>query len=186
MANRKLIFQVMVSLDGYFEGPNGELDWHNVDNEFNDYAVELLNQVDTLVFGKKTYETMADYWPTAQALENDPIVAEKMNALKKIIASTTLHKVTWNNSVLVKEDIVNKLREEKNKTGKHLAVFGSSNLMLTLMENELVDEYRIMVNPVVLGKGHSLFNGSDKKGGLKLSQTYYFESGNIMLIYLPI
>lgn len=181
---RKLIFQAMVSLDGYYAGPNGELDWHHTDSEFNDYAVELLNQVDILVFGKKTYEMMAAYWPTEQAVENDPIVTEKMNSLSKIVASTTLQKAGWNNTV-IKKDIVNALRHEKNQPGKDLAVFGSSNLMLTLMENQLVDEYRMMVNPVILGEGLSLFHGSEKRAGLKLTRTYYFNSGNIMLVYHP-
>lgn len=176
---------MMVSLDGYYEGPNGELDWHHVDSEFNDYAVEFLNQVDTLVMGRKTYEIMAAWWPTAQAMDEDPIVAQKMNDLKKLVASKSLQKTQWNNTFIISNEVAGVLRAEKQKPGKDMAVFGSSNLMLTLMQYQLVDEYRIMINPIILGNGKSLFIGSNKKNGLKLSRTYSFNSGNIMLFYHP-
>jgi dihydrofolate reductase len=91
---RKIIFQVMVSLDGFFEGLNREIDWHNVDGEFNDYAIDLLNNVDTLLFGRVTYQLMAGYWPTTTAITNDPIVADKMNSLSKIVFSKTLQRCT--------------------------------------------------------------------------------------------
>jgi dihydrofolate reductase len=81
---------MMVALDGFFEGPNKEIDWHNVDEEFNEYAIDLLNSVDILLFGRVTYELMASYWPTPSATTNDPIFAEKMNSLPKIVFSTTL------------------------------------------------------------------------------------------------
>lgn len=100
---RKVIVSNLVSLDGYFEGSNRELDWHRVDEELNEYAIELLNSVDTLLFGRVTYELMVSYWPTESAITNDPIIAEKMNTLPKIIFSRTLTKVDWNNSRLAKE-----------------------------------------------------------------------------------
>ncbi len=87
---RNLFLFVMVSLDGFFEGPNREIDWHNVDEEFNEFAINQLNDVDTLLFGRVTYQLMASYWPTQSAKESDPIVADKMNNLPKIVFSKTL------------------------------------------------------------------------------------------------
>jgi dihydrofolate reductase len=98
---RKVIFQMLTSLDGYFEGPNKEIDWHTVDVEFNEYASNFLDNIDILLFGRVTYELMANYWPTQEALTNDPIIAKKMNNIPKIVFSTTLSNVAWQNTQLV-------------------------------------------------------------------------------------
>src|SRR5947209_13503348 len=101
---RNLFLFMMVTLDGFFEGPNQEIDWHNVDEEFNEFAIQQLNDLDTLLFGRVTYQLMASYWPTPIAIENDPIVADKMNTVPKIVFSKTLDKAEWINSRLVKEN----------------------------------------------------------------------------------
>src|SRR5205085_11643140 len=95
---RNVFLFMMVTLDGFFEGPNQEIDWHNVDEEFNEFAIDQLDDVDTLLFGRVTYQLMASYWPTQSAKENDPIVADKMNTVPKIVFSKTLDKAEWNNS----------------------------------------------------------------------------------------
>src|SRR5512134_370781 len=100
---RNLFAFDLMSLDGYFEGPNRDISWHNVDAEFDEYAVEMLNSVDVLLFGRVTYELMAGFWPTPDAMKNDPIVAERMNNVPKIVFSRTLEKAEWNNTRLVKE-----------------------------------------------------------------------------------
>ena len=92
---RKVILFNMVSLDGFFEAPKRDINWHNVDDEFNEFAIEQMNTVDTLIFGRVTYEFMVSYWPTSEAITNDPIVAEKMNSLPKIVFSKTLSQVDW-------------------------------------------------------------------------------------------
>ena len=102
---RKVIVFMMTTLDGFFAGPNGEIDWHVVDEEFNEFANDQLNSVDVLLFGRVTYELMASYWPTASATTDDPIIADKMNTLPKIVFSGTLEKVEWHNTRLVKENI---------------------------------------------------------------------------------
>lgn len=94
---RRVIFQMMVALDGFFEGPEREIDWHNVDAEFNDYAIDLLNNVDTLLFGRVTYQLMASYWPTPAAITNNLIVADKMNGLRKL--SFREHCQPWNGTM---------------------------------------------------------------------------------------
>ena len=182
---RKLIFQNLVTVNGFFEGPNREIDWHNVDEEFNEHAIEFLNSVDTLVFGRVTYQLMASYWPTPAAIENDPIVAKKMNSLPKIVFSRTLDRVEWRNTRLVKENVVEEILKLKQQPGKDLAIFGSSNLALTLIQHGLIDEYRSVVNPVVLGSGKSLFKGLRERLHLKLLKTQTFCSGNVLLYYKP-
>ncbi len=183
---RKIILSNLVSLDGYFEGPNREIDWHNVDEEFNEYAIDFLNSVDTLLFGRVTYQLMASYWPTPTAIANDPIVAEKMNSLPKIVFSRTLEKVEWKNTRLVKEAIAEEISKLKQQPGKDSAIFGSSDLALTFIQHGLIDEYRIIVNPVVLGNGKPLFKGIKDRLNLKLLKTKVFRSGNVCLYYEPV
>jgi dihydrofolate reductase len=183
---RKVFLFMMVTLDGFFEGPNHEIDWHNVDEEFNEFAIHQLNEVDTLLFGRVTYEGMASYWPTQFAKENDPIVADKMNTVPKIVFSKTLEKADWTNSRLVKEHIAEEVSKLKQQQGRDMAIFGSSDLAVSLLQMGLIDELRIMVNPVVLGNGKPLFNGIHEKLNLKLLKTKTFRSGNVLLYYQPI
>jgi dihydrofolate reductase len=180
---RKIIFQMMVSLDGYYEGLKREIDWHNVDNEFNEFAISFLNSLDFLIFGRITYELMASYWPTPDALTDDPIVAERMNNLRKIVISRTLDKAEWNNTRLIRENITEELVKLKQQKGKDIAIFGSSDLAVSLIKANLIDEYRIMINPIVLGNGKTLFKGISDRLKLKLSKSKTFNSGNVMLYY---
>src|SRR3990172_3019412 len=168
---RKVILFNMVTLDGFFEGPNGEIDWHNVDEEFNEFAVDQVNTADGLIFGRVTYELMASYWPTPAAQADDPIVAEKMNTMPKIVFSRTLDKVEWNNTRLVKGDAAEEIAKLKQQPGRDLLIFGSADLASNLTNLGLIDEYRIMVNPVVLGKGNPLFKDIKEKINLRLPKT---------------
>jgi dihydrofolate reductase len=182
---RKVILFNMVTLDGFFEGPNGEIDWHKVDEEFNQFAIDQLNSVDVLLFGRVTYELMASYWPTPAATADDPIVAEKMNTMPKIVFSRTLEKAEWNNTRLVKENVVEEITRLKQQPGQDLIIFGSADLTATFIQYGLIGEYRIMVNPVVLGNGKPLFKGIKDKFNLKLLKTKTFRSGNVLLYYQP-
>jgi dihydrofolate reductase len=185
MNMRKVFLFMMVTLDGFFEGPDHEIDWHNVDEEFNEFAIDQLNEVDALLFGRVTYQGMASYWPTPFAIEDDPIIADKMNTLPKFVFSKTLDKVEWSNSRLVTENITEEISQLKQEQGRDLAVFGSANLAAFLLQMGLIDELRIMVNPVVLGKGKPLFTGLHHKVELKLIKTRTFRSGNVLLYYQP-
>jgi dihydrofolate reductase len=182
---RHVIIFMMVTLDGFFEGPNQDISWHNVDGEFNEFAVEQLNSVDTLLFGRVTYGGMASYWPTPIAAKDDPVVANQMNTKSKIVFSKTLSGVEWQNTRLVKENIPEEIMKQKQQPGKDLAIFGSSNLAVTFIQHGLIDEYRLMINPVVLGRGTPLFNGLRDKLDLKLIKTRAFKSGNVLLYYQP-
>jgi dihydrofolate reductase len=180
---RKMIIFNMISADGYFEGVDHDLDWHNVNAEFNDFAIAQLDEADTLVFGRKTYELMASFWPTAMARKNDPDVAEKMNSTAKVVLSHSLNVVEWHNTTLLKDNAIDRLRELKEGHGKALLVLGSSNLCVGLLEEGLIDEVRLMVNPIVLGKGNTIFAGLNKPLRLELTDTHKFKSGNILLSY---
>ena len=182
---RTIIFQMMISLDGYFEGPNQELDWHRVDDEFNDYANDLLDSVDTLLFGRVTYQLMAGYWPTPTAKTNDPIIAGKMNRLPKIVFSRTMARAEWNNTRLVKENAAQEIAQLKQQPGKNMAIFGSSDLTVSLMPSGLIDEYRIFVNQVVLGCGKPLLQGLHARLDMVLASTRIFKSGLVLLCYKP-
>ena len=180
---RKVILANLVSVDGYFEGPNKELDWFNVDSEFLEQAEETLNFADILLFGRITYEHMASYWPTAEAIKNDPIIAKKMNSLSKIVFSKTLEKAKWENTKLVKENIIGEILILKQQPGKDIVIFGSSDLSVYLMQADLIDEFRIFINPVALGGGNTLFKSINKRYNLKLLNVKTFKSGNVLLCY---
>jgi dihydrofolate reductase len=182
---RKLISFMVVTLDGYYEGPNGEFDWPNVDDEFYEFSISQLNDIDTLLFGRVTYEGMANFWPTPAALESDPEVADRMNTIPKIVFSTTLDTADWQNTTLVKENVAETVSKLKREPGKYLAVFGSPNLTVSLLEQGLVDELRVMVNPILLGAGKSLFRTLQDRVPLQLRQTTTFSSGNVLLTYRP-
>src|SRR5574341_1504287 len=182
---RKLFSFNMVTLDGLFEGPNQDIGWHHVDEEFNQFAIEQTSSVDTILFGRVTYEGMASYWPTSEAITSDPDIADLMNSLPKIVFSRTLQKAEWNNTRLIKDHISEEITKLKQQPGKDLAIFGSANLLSSLVQMDLVDEHRIMVNPVVLGSGTPLFQGVNEPIELKLLKTKTFASGNVLLYYQP-
>ena len=182
---RKLYSFMVVTLDGFYEGPNGEFDWPNVDQEFNEFGIEQLHDTDLLVFGRATYEGMAGYWPTPAARQDDPVVAELMNTLPKVVVSTTLASADWNNSRVVAGDVAEELTKLKQQPGKGIAIFGSPSLTVRLIELGLVDELRVLVNPIVLGGGRSLFRTTRNRLRLELLQTRTFSSGNVLLTYRP-
>jgi dihydrofolate reductase len=185
MTMRKLYMFNFVTLDGFFEGTNKwDIRWHNVDEEFQEFAIGQLDATDTILFGRVTYEGMAAYWTTVDVMKNDPIMAGKMNSLPKIVFSATLKEAAWNNTRLVSKDAPQVVRELKTRPGKDIAILGSAKLASGLMRENLIDEFRIMVNPVVLGKGEPLFANMENLK-LKLRGIKTFNSGNVLLNYQP-
>jgi dihydrofolate reductase len=180
---RKLYLFMMISLDGFYEGLEHDISWHNVDAEFNDFANKQLDDSSTLVFGGRTYRMMADFWPTDIAMQSAPETAKRMNVLDKIVFSRSIKKAEWNNTTIYDSDIGSVINNAKKKPGKDIAVLGSSDLCLSLIKENLIDEIRIMVNPVVLGHGKTLFSGITKPPKLELTGERTFKSGNILLIY---
>jgi dihydrofolate reductase len=174
-----------MTLDGFFEGPDHDINWHNVDKEFDEFSIAQLETAGMLLFGRVTYELMAGYWPSEAGLKDDPVVANWMNSLPKVVFSRTLEKADWNNTRLVKTDIAGEIAKLKQQPGKDLFLFGSADLATTLIKLGLIDEYRILLNPIVLGKGSPLFKGVEKPFKLSLIKTRTFQNGNIMLYYQP-
>ncbi len=180
---RKVVLFNMMSLDGFFAGPEGELDWHNVDEEFNRFAIDQLDTAGALVFGRRTYEVMASYWPIPAAVEDDPEVARRMNDIKKIVFTRTLGAASWNNTRIVREDLAGELQRLKAEAGKDLFIFGSADLASTLIRLSLIDEFRVLVNPMLLGQGQPLFRGLDRRLALHFLDARSFKNGNVLLRY---
>lgn len=178
---RQVFLFMMVTLDGYFEGVDHDISWHNVDGEFNKFANAQLDETDTLVFGHRTYELMAGFWPTRQAMGSAPETAKRMNSLNKIVFSSQRLIPRWEPTVAYTD--IQKLNEIKQKPGKSIAVLGSSNLCVSLLGAGMLDEIRIMVNPVAIGKGTALFAGIDKFHKFTLVDSRIFANGNVLSTY---
>lgn len=181
---RKVFLFDLITLDGYFEGTNQDISWHNVDEEFQQFAIEQLSGISTILFGRVTYQMMASFWPTELA-KDDPETAQFMNSAEKVVFSHTLDHVDWQNSKLVKTDVVEEIKRLKNLEGKSIAIFGSSDLAASIAESGVIDEYRLLVNPVFLGKGKTLITGIQKPINLELTNTRVFKNGNVLLTYEP-
>jgi dihydrofolate reductase len=179
----RLIVSNVMSLDGFFEGPNHEFNWFTPDEEFLDYAKNMLRTVDTILFGRRTYEHMAAYWPSAPHDE----IADKMNSLAKVVVSSTLSRAEWNNSTLLKGNIAEDVMKLKEKPGtdkdKDMVIFGSAKLASFLLEEGLIDEYRVILAPLLLGCGNLLFGDVKKQLKLKLDKTKLLRSGVSILCY---
>jgi len=180
---RKLIVSNYLSLDGFFAGPDGEIDWFVWDRETAEYSRGLLRSVDTILFGRVTYELMAGYWPTATPPEEDPVIIDAMNGLPKVVFSRTLEKVEWSNSRLVKGDIAEEASRMKREPGRDMVIFGSGSIVSAFAQRGLIDDYRIFVNPVVLGSGKPLFKGLRERLKLRLSGARKFRCGVVLLHY---
>lgn len=177
---RNLFFQMMTSVDGRIAGPEGELDWHVVDQDFSDYVDRTLRSIDAILLGRVTYEGFAHYWPTSDLPE-----APLMNGLEKVVFSTTLDEPTWQNSRIVAGDVGAEVARLKEQPGNDLAVFGSATLASALVRLGLIDEYRILVCPVILGEGRPMFPGLARRARLVLRETETFGSGTTCLYYEP-
>lgn len=181
---RKVILFNLITLDGFFEGKNKwDLGWHQVDDEFNEFSIDQLSKADGLIFGRVTYQGMASYWSSPEALKDDPTITARMNSIPKYVFSRTLNQVDWSNSVLIKGEAVEALQQLKAQGNKNLLIFGSADLAETFTRHHLIDEYRLIVSPVVLGAGNPLFpkNGDPLK--FKLLDTRVFHNGNVLLYY---
>ena len=181
---RKMFSFMMASADGYHAGLGEALDWHNVDQEFSQFALAQLREAGTLVFGRVTYEGMAAFWPTPAGQKSDPEVAQAMNTTPKIVISRTLAQAAWAGTQVISTHPEEELAKLKQQAGKDIVIPGSSTLTASLLQTSLLDELRIMVNPVILGQGRSLFAGAGR-ANLKLLTTKQFTSGNVLLCYQP-
>ncbi|HEX3436499.1 MAG TPA: dihydrofolate reductase family protein [Pseudacidobacterium sp.] len=185
---RKLIVFNHISLDGYFVDENNSMTWAKggwQDAEWNAFVEENASGGGTLVFGRTTYDMMTSYWPTPIAMEQMPVVAERINNLPKVVFSRKLDKASWNNTKLVKGDLTDSVRKLKNESGTDMVILGSGSIVSQLAQEGLIDEYQIVVNPIILGKGRTMFDGAREKVDLKLTGSRAFNNGNVFLCYAP-
>lgn len=184
---RKLVVFQQISLDGYFTDSEGDMTWAKQDNddEFNTFSSENAKSGGVLIFGRVTYQLMAGFWPSAQARKNLPAVAERMNNLPKIVFSKTLDKASWNNTTLVKGDLVAEIQRMKNEPGEGMAILGSGSIVSQLALEGVIDEYQLVVNPIALGGGRTTFDGIKERLSLKLTKSRIFHNGKIFLCYEP-
>ena len=186
---RKLIVFNHVSLDGYFVDGAGDMSWAKADHqdaEWNAFVAENASGGGVLVFGRVTYELMASFWQTPFAIESMPAVAAGMNSMPKVVFSRTLDQASWNNTTLVKGDPAAEMRKMKQAPGEDMAILGSGSIVSQLAQEGLIDEYQVVVNPVVLGNGRTMFDGVKEKLSLKLIKTRAFGNGNVLLCYKPV
>lgn len=175
-----------ITMNGYFKGPNEDIRWHRHGEEENEYANEGLQSGSTLLFGRVTYEMMASFWPTPMAKETAKATAEGMNKAEKIVFSRTLKKAEWNNTRIVKDNMLEEVKKLKQVPGKDMTLLGSGSIITQLAEQGLIDEYLVMVDPVALGDGTPILKGIRKKLDLQLINTRTFKSGVVLLCYQPV
>ena len=182
---RKVILMISVSLDGFFEGPNGELDWHLVDDELHTHFNEELRGMGAFLGGRVSHQLMADFWPTVDADPSTPApmveFARIWRDMPKIVFSRTLQQADWNTTVM-RDVVVEEIMELKAQPGGDLVV-GGANLAATFRRLDLIDEYRIYVHPVLIGHGRPSVPPCDGTTVLRLVETRTFGNGVVLLRY---
>jgi len=181
---QKLIVFNHVSLDGYFVDANNQMSWakNHSDDEWNSFVKENAKGGGVLMFGRITYQMMEVFWPTEAAAQSMPEVAKQMNSLPKVVFSRTLDKATWNNTRLIKDNLIEEVRNMKEAGSNGMVIMGSGTIVSQLTQANLIDEFQVVVNPVILGKGRTIFEGDDLKE-LKLTRTRAFKNGNVYICY---
>ena len=183
---RKLVVFNHVSLDGYFTDKNGDMSWAHGsrdDSEFNAFVSENASGGGQLLFGGTTYRLMVNYWPTDAAMNNDPIVAKAMNAMPKVVFSRTMDDASWSNTRLIKSDLPEEISKMKKEPGKNMVILGSGSIVSQLAPHGLIDEYQVIVNPIVLGAGRTMFDGVNEKINFSLTKTRTFKNGKVFVCY---
>ncbi|HPS92182.1 MAG TPA: dihydrofolate reductase family protein [Methanothrix sp.] len=185
---RRIVAFNNVTIDGFFAGPHGEIDWFKVDRdpEYDEFSRDQSKTGDAMILGRTTYQMMESYWPTPEAMKSNPDMAEVMNGIQKIVFSRTLRAVdersNWRNVRLLHEIRAEEILKLKEQKGKNIAILGSGSIVRQLTNLGLIDEYQLLVHPVILGAGKSLFAGVETKS-LRLIKTRAFKNGIVWLCY---
>ncbi|MET0343861.1 MAG: dihydrofolate reductase family protein [Polyangiales bacterium] len=186
---RRLYVSMLASLDGYIADREGKLDWfQDGDAAFEQYCDEMIDSVDLAIYGRKAYEEMVAYWPGAEngpGSARDRAFAKKMNALPKLVLSRTLTEATWSNTRIVRDRVAETITALKQQPGRSLVAWAGAGLVESLLALKLVDELRVLVQPVVLGGGTPLFRARDARLSLQLVRTTQLGANISLLCYEP-
>ena len=183
---RKLKLQVQMSVDGFIAGPNGEMDWMvwNWDDTLKNYVSDLTENVDCIVLGRKLAEGFIPHWAGAAQIENEEqVFALKMSETPKVVFTKTLESADWSNAIFAKGNLGDEINALKNQEGDDIIVYGGGSFVSSLINEGLIDEYHLFVNPAILGKGMPIFQSLSAKQGLVLKQAQGFECGITVLYY---
>jgi dihydrofolate reductase len=181
---RKIHVFENISLDGFFTDDKNDMSWaHKHDDEWTKFSSSNAGGEAELLFGRVTYEMMAAFWPTPQAAQMLPEVAAGMNRMRKYVASRTLKDVSWQGTTLLKGDLVQEAKRLREQPGPDLLIMGSGTIVSQLTEAGLIDQYQIVLNPTIVGRGRTLFETVGTKVPLELKSTRQFKNGNVVLTY---
>ena len=178
---RKVVAGLYVSLDGVMEAPET---WHfpYLNDEMRETIAAQFGAADTMLLGRRTYEVFAAFWPDKGS---DVELADQINGMQKLVASTTLRSVEWRNSTLIKGDVAEALRRRKQEPGKDISITGSASLVRSLLRDNVLDELRLLVHPIIVGSGERLFEDGNKRIPMKLADSKTFSTGVLYLTYVP-
>lgn len=186
---RKVIVTMWVTLDGFIAGPNDDMSWVRVDDAMGAYEDDLVSAADTLLLGRVTYQSFAGAWPhvpdNPTASEGEKDYARKLNRMRKVVFSRTLKTVEWHNSTLLHEISPDDVAALKQESDTNIVIYGSASIVQALTARGLIDEYQLLVHPVVLGGGKRLFKEGNDRTDLRLVETKTFNSGVVLLTYQP-
>jgi len=183
---RRLVVFNQVTLDGYFTDPKGDMSWAHKDPgdaEWNAFVSGNASGDGELLFGRVTYDMMAGFWPTPAAMEMMPDVAKGMNRMPKYVCSRTLKQASWKNTTLLKGELAAAVRKLKQTPGPDITILGSGSIVSQLAQAGLIDGYQIVVVPLLLGKGRTLFEGVTGRPSLRLTASRGFGNGSVLLSY---
>jgi dihydrofolate reductase len=185
---RKIILTMHVTLDGFVAGSDGEMDWIHIDDAIFDYTGKMTDDADTALYGRVTWQMMDSYWPTAAdqptATKHDIEHSRWYNSVAKVILSKTMQGSNLDNTKVISDNIEDEIKKLKAQAGKKIQIFGSPSACHTLMQYNLIDEYWLFVNPVLLGQGIPLFRNIMDRIDLKLIESKAFESGVVGMHYV--
>lgn len=182
---RQLNAFTFTTLDGYYKDPENDIQWHQHGPEEAEFSAASMAAGDTLLFGRVTFEMMEAFWPTPQAFENFPAVAEGMARAEKIVFSRAARQTNWENARYASEDLIDFVRRLKQTPGANLTLLGSGTILTQLADHGLIDTYQIMIDPVAIGDGRPIFAGLKQRLDLKLLDSRRFQSGVVLLTYEP-
>lgn len=185
---RKLGIFMNVTLNGLYADANSDMSWAHQspdDTEWNEFTAGNASGDGALLFGRVTYDMMANFWPTPMAQQMMPTVAEGMNKMPKYVVSRTLDKASWNNTTVMKGDLAAEIRKLKATPGPDLVTLGSGSIVAQLADANLLDSAQVVIHPIALGAGKALFGGIARKLQLKLTKSRTFKNGNVVLWYDP-